>query len=62
MVNKTCTFGDVKSFLQAQMLAERDKKKRFSCPLCGGEAEWARSSYNKHLFAVCRKCGLRLME
>ncbi len=49
-------------FLKAQQEAEEKGEKEFVCPLCGGTAIWARSSYNKHLRCKCEKCGIKMME
>lgn len=34
----------------------------FTCPLCEGEAQASKSSYNGHLHASCSKCGMRFMQ
>lgn len=47
-------------FLSAQQEAEREKKDRFQCPVCGGPAAWTRSDNEIRFYAVCRGCGMYL--
>lgn len=56
LVTKTFTF------MQARMEAEKDGRKEFTCPLCGGEAWWGRAPSNGHLRSGCRKCGISMMS
>lgn len=53
---------DVSKFLKAQQKAEEAGEKQFKCPLCGGDAWWERSSYNRHLHCGCKGCGFLMME
>lgn len=63
IVEKSCTYKNLIDFLAAQAKAEKNRKRQFTCPLCGGIAEWGRATgYNNHLHAGCHKCGFRIME
>ena len=55
-------FEEIKKFSEAQEEAEKRGENEFACPLCGGEAFWARSGYNNHLRCGCKKCGFRMTE
>ena len=48
-------------FMRAREEAEKNGKKEFTCPLCGGEAWWGRAPSNGHLRCGCRKCRFSLM-
>lgn len=52
----------IAKFMKAQQEAEKNGEEKFTCPLCGGEALWGRSSYNNHLHCACKGCGIRMME
>ena len=49
-------------YMKAQKEAEKQGKREFACPICGGKAEWGRSNYNNHLHTWCAKCGIKIME
>lgn len=51
-----------RKFIEARQKAEREGKKEFTCPICGGKAAWDRSPYNNHLRCWCKGCGFRMME
>lgn len=46
-------------FLRAQIDAEIDGEKTFTCPICGGKAVWAKTFNGNHL-SECSKCGFGL--
>ena len=52
----------LKAFMEAQDQAEQEGRKEFTCPLCGGPAEWARARGNNHLHCSCVGCGFRIVE
>lgn len=43
-------------FVRAQQHAENTKSSQFTCPLCGGKANWKRSMVNKRLTSRCSNC------
>ena len=53
---------EVLAFMGAVEEAEKKGEYEFVCPLCGGKANWARSTYNGHLSAMCEGCRFRVME
>ena len=55
-------FDKIALFMNAQQKAEIEGRNTFTCPMCGGEAVWGRSSYNNHLHCGCKGCGFRMME
>ena len=34
----------------------------FQCPVCGGNAKAVRSKENGHLRAMCKDCGIKIIE
>lgn len=52
----------LKAFMEAQQQAEQEGQQEFTCPLCGGSAEWGRARGNNHLHCACGGCGFRMME
>lgn len=50
------------AFMKAQGEAEQEGRHEFTCPLCGGKAEWGRARGNNHLHCGCKGCGFRMME
>lgn len=52
----------IAKFMKAQQEAEKNGEEEFTCPLCGGEAWWGRSSYNNHLHCGCKKCDVMIMQ
>lgn len=52
----------VELFFEAQRTAEKQGEHAFTCPLCGGEASWIRSSEYGHLRCGCQDCGFYVME
>ena len=52
---------DVFQFIEAQQAAEEKGARSFVCPICGGNAKWARAE-NGHLHAVCEWCGIEVVE
>lgn len=52
----------IAAFMKAQQEAEQEGRHEFTCPLCGGKAEWGRARGNNHLHCGCRDCGFRMME
>lgn len=55
-------YEEIKKFMKAQKRAEKFKRPKFKCPLCGGSAWWCRSEINNHLHSGCKKCGFRIIE
>ena len=55
-------FDSIAKFMKAQQEAEKNGEEKFTCPLCGGEALWGRSSYNNHLHCGCEKCNILIMQ
>ncbi len=53
---------EIFAFLEAQHDAEEKGKHEFTCPICGGQAEWQRSNYNGHIRAWCKGCNFKMME
>ena len=53
---------DIFKYLKAQQEAEEQGKEEFTCPICGGQAFWGRSSINNHLHSRCENCGIRVMQ
>ena len=60
--NEDETMESLFKFLRAEQKAEEEGKQEFTCPLCGGKAWWARSSYNNHKHTSCTKCGMYVGE
>lgn len=52
----------ITSFMKAQQEAEQEGRHEFTCPLCGGKAEWGRARDNNHLHCGCKGCGFRIVE
>ena len=50
------------AFMQAQQEAEKEGLEEFTCPLCGGTAEWGRARVNNHLHCGCKGCGFSMVE
>lgn len=48
--------------LAAQLKAELEGEKEFTCPLCQGTAKWTRAEINKHLWIKCNDCGFKFYE
>lgn len=46
----------------SEQCKEKGKQYEFICPLCGGNAEGIKSSYNGHLWANCNSCGMNVIE
>ena len=53
---------DIFKYLKAQQEAEEQGEEEFTCPICGGQAFWGRSSINNHLHSRCEKCGICIMQ
>ena len=53
---------EVLAFLIEQQKAEKEGRKEFTCPICGGTAIWGRARVNNHLHCGCSGCGFRMME
>jgi len=50
-------------FLKAIEEAEQRGEHAFTCPICGGKAEWFRAvDYNNHLHSHCCGCSFTLVE
>lgn len=56
------TMKECFQFLKALKEAQKTGSHEFTCPLCGGVAEWERSMYNNHLRAECDGCGISIVE
>ena len=41
---------------------EWGKVKGFKCPCCGGNAKAVRSKENGHFRAMCKDCGIKIIE
>ena len=50
------------TFMKARREAEEAGQKHFTCPLCGGDAWWARASINNHLHTRCNDCGFSIIS
>lgn len=50
------------TFMKARQEAEAAGKKHFTCPLCGGDAWWARATINNHLRTRCNGCRISIMS
>ena len=50
------------AFMQAQQEAEKEGREEFTCPLCGGTANWGRARVNNHLHCGCKGCGFSMVE
>lgn len=50
------------TFLKALNEAERDGKKEFVCPLCGGIVVMRKAESNGHVHAYCNKCFMEVHE
>lgn len=50
------------TFMKARREAEEAGQKHFTCPLCGGDAWWARAAINNHLHTKCNDCGFSIIS
>lgn len=41
---------------------EKGERKKFTCPLCNGNAEALKSPSNGHLHARCNDCGYSIIQ
>lgn len=54
-------YKEISVFMKAQKKAEKKGEYEFVCPLCGGKANWARSTHG-HLWTICEECRFSVME
>lgn len=43
-------------------IKERGKFYKFKCPICGEEASGIKNTYNRHLWAQCKKCKMNVIQ
>ena len=58
---------EIQDFLKFMTVADNEIKERgkiykFTCPLCNGEAEGIKNTYNGDLWAKCEKCEMNVIQ
>ena len=67
MSNDEIKDKEIQDFLKFMTVAGKEVKEKgkiykFKCPLCGGNAEGIKNTYNGHLWAQCEKCKMNVIQ